>query len=88
MYTREHYFDHIDLSDPRMLRTPFLFQRVDYYINKLQVRHPDTLAQAIDEVLRQMEPAEETYQVLPHPFPQQVRQIEGRRHGCGVCALW
>ena len=61
MYTREHYFDHIDLSDPRMLRTPFLFQRVDYYINKLQVRHPDTLAQAIDEVLRQMEPAEETF---------------------------
>ncbi|NBC06595.1 MAG: redoxin domain-containing protein [Bacteroidetes bacterium] len=62
MYTREHYFDHIDLTDPRMLRTPFLFQRVDYFVNKLQVRHPDTIAQAIDEVLQQMEPAEETYQ--------------------------
>lgn len=62
MYTREHYFDNIDLTDPRMLRTPFLFQRVDYFVNKLQVRHPDTIAQAIDEVLRQMEPAEETFQ--------------------------
>lgn len=61
MYTREHYFDHIDLGDPRMLRTPFLFQRVDNYINKLQVKHPDSLAKAIDRVLEQMKPAEETF---------------------------
>lgn len=61
MYTRKHYFDNIDLADPRMLRTPFLFQRVDHFVNKLQVRHPDSLAQAIDLVLQQMEPAEETF---------------------------
>jgi thiol-disulfide isomerase/thioredoxin len=61
MYTREHYFDNIDLADPRMLRTPFLFQRVDYFVNKLQIRHPDTLAEAIDLVLEKMEPAEETF---------------------------
>lgn len=60
-YTQEHYFDHIDLADPRMLRTPFLFQRVDYFINKLTVQHPDTINLAIDKLLTAMEPAEETY---------------------------
>ena len=60
-YTQDHYFDNLDLADPRMLRTPFLFQRVDYFVHKLQVQHPDSIAKAIDLVLEQMKPAEETF---------------------------
>ena len=60
-FTQEHYFDNLDLGDSRLLRTPFLFNRVDYYINKLHVRHPDTLAMATSRVLDQMLPAEETF---------------------------
>jgi len=44
-----------------MLRTPFFFDRIDYFVNKLQVRHPDTLAKAAIKVLDQMKPAEETF---------------------------
>lgn len=60
-YTQKHYFEHLDLADPRMLRTPFLFQRVDYFVHKLQVQHPDTIYKAIDEVLERMKPSEETF---------------------------
>ncbi|MCR9050766.1 MAG: thioredoxin-like domain-containing protein [Phaeodactylibacter xiamenensis] len=60
-YSQKHYFDNIDLADPRMLRTPFLFQRVDHYVNKLQVQHPDTVARAVEYVLEQMRPAEESF---------------------------
>ncbi len=60
-YFQKHFFDHIDLADPRMLRTPFLFERVDYYVEKLQVQHPDTLARAIDTVLVRMRPAPQTF---------------------------
>lgn len=60
-HTKDHFFDNMNLADPRLLRTPFLFERVDYYINKLQIQHPDTLAVAIDEVLEKMRPAEETF---------------------------
>lgn len=60
-YTQQHYFDRLDLGDPRFLRTPFLFNRVDYFINKLQVRHPDTLAKALELVLDKMLPAPETF---------------------------
>lgn len=60
-YTQKHYFDNIDLGDVRMLRTPFLFQRVDYFINKLQVQHPDTMALAVDYILERMKPAEESF---------------------------
>ncbi len=60
-YTLEHFFDNLDLGDPRMLRTPFLFERVDYFINKLNIQHPDSLNKAIDYVLNKMQPAEETF---------------------------
>jgi len=60
-WMQKHYFDNIDMDDPRMLRTPFLFQRVDNFVNKMVVQHPDTISKAIDQVLAAVEPAEETY---------------------------
>ncbi len=60
-YMQAHYFDNIDLGNSCMSHTPFLFQRVDYYINKLQIQHPDTISKAIDYVLEQMRPAQENF---------------------------
>ncbi|MEL6805145.1 MAG: DUF4369 domain-containing protein, partial [Bacteroidota bacterium] len=41
-WMREHFFDNLDLKDPRLLRTPFLFQKVDFFVNRLHSRAPDT----------------------------------------------
>ena len=32
-YSKQHYFDNIDLTDPRMVRTPFLYQKVTVFFN-------------------------------------------------------
>ena len=45
---RNHYFDHIDLKDERLLRTPVLHQKIDYYITKLTPQVPDSICSAID----------------------------------------
>ena len=60
-WLREHWFDNIDMTDPGMLRTPFLFQKIDHYVNKMTVQHPDSLNIAIDRVLQMVKPAEETF---------------------------
>lgn len=60
-YNKQHYFDAIQLGDPRMVRTPFLFQRVDSYIQKMTYQQPDSLAKSLEFVLDQMVPAEETF---------------------------
>ncbi len=60
-WLREHYFDPIDLRDDRLLRTPFLFNRINYYVDRLFVQHPDTISQAIDKVLGKMDPASELF---------------------------
>jgi thiol-disulfide isomerase/thioredoxin len=60
-YNRDHYFDNLDLSDGRFLRTPFLFERINTYVSKLQVQVPDSLIKAIDLVLAKTKKASESY---------------------------
>lgn len=50
-YYRAHFFDNIDFSDDRMLRTPIYHQKVMQFLDKLTYRHPDSLADAIDYVV-------------------------------------
>lgn len=62
-YVQAHYFDKIDLQDERLLRTPFIFQRIDHFIHKLNVQHPDTISQAIDQVLKRMNPEHDFFKM-------------------------
>ncbi len=61
MYYRDHYFDNIDLTNPAVARTPFLHQRVDYFLNKLTPNHPDSLSKALDWLFAKMPPKSETF---------------------------
>lgn len=54
-YFRAHYWDNIDLTDDGMLRTPVFKGKLEYYIGKLIVQHPDTLIPAIDELCSRIE---------------------------------
>jgi thiol-disulfide isomerase/thioredoxin len=60
-YVKSHYFDNVDLADPALLRTIFLYNMVNTYIERLTVQHPDSISNAIDFILNKMEPAPETY---------------------------
>ncbi len=58
---KEHFFDNFNMGDERMIRTPLLHNRVDYYINKLVVQQPDTLIEAVDRVLTLVKPSEDAF---------------------------
>lgn len=60
-YYKAHYFDKLRMADPRTLRTPFLHERIDYYVNKLTAQIPDSVNTSIDEILSLVHPATETY---------------------------
>ncbi|MBT8233462.1 MAG: redoxin domain-containing protein [Saprospiraceae bacterium] len=60
-YYKSHYFDNIELGNSNSLYTPFLYKRVDYYINRLTMNHPDSVIQSIDSILHWMSPSEETF---------------------------
>lgn len=60
-FYRKHYFDHIDFQHPAVVRTPFLFPRIDEFVNNLTVQHPDSIAKAIDTVLSKFDPSSEGF---------------------------
>lgn len=60
-YYREHYFDKTDFTNPGILRTPFLFNKINYFIEKLTVQQPDSLIKSIDYVLSLLNPDGETF---------------------------
>jgi alkyl hydroperoxide reductase subunit AhpC len=60
-YVKRRFFDNIDMADDRMLRGPIEFGKVDSYVNKVTVQHPDSINNSIDEVLRLVKPNEEVY---------------------------
>lgn len=50
-YFKNHYFDYINLGDSLHFRMPYLHGKIEYYINKLTVQHPDSIKPSIDYIL-------------------------------------
>ncbi len=57
----EHYFDNIDLDNDCLVRTSFLFQKINYYMEKLTVQHPDSMSKSIDHILKKAKPGGEVF---------------------------
>lgn len=51
-YYKKHFFDNIDFSDDRLLRTPILHKRVKKYLNKLTPKNPDSIISSVDVILQ------------------------------------
>ncbi len=47
----EHYFDNIDLTDDRLINTPFLYQPIKYYFDQLDFLPKDSLIILMDKFL-------------------------------------
>ena len=50
-YYKKHYFDGMDLSDERMVRTPFLQRKLERFFKDLVVQDPDSLSREADLIL-------------------------------------
>lgn len=63
-YFKNHFWDNIDLSDDRLVRTPFLHGKVEQYLTKLTHPAPDSLIMSIDELFRRSGNNAETFKYL------------------------
>ena len=63
-YFKTHFWDNIDLSDDRLIRTPFLHGKVEQYLTKLSSPLPDSLSKAIDEIILRTGDNFETFKYL------------------------
>lgn len=63
-YNRQHYFDNINFTDSRILRTPFFHNKLETYFTKILIQDPDTINKYIDIVAAKAESNEEMFQYI------------------------
>ncbi|MDT8394579.1 MAG: DUF5106 domain-containing protein, partial [Bacteroidales bacterium] len=51
LYYRKHYWDGIDLSDDRILRTPVFSRKLETYMEQVIPKHPDSVITEIDRMI-------------------------------------
>lgn len=52
-YYRNHYFDHFNVADPRLLRTPLYEDKIMTYLTKVIPQIPDSLIPEVDYLIEQ-----------------------------------
>jgi len=53
-YFKDHFLDHIDVTDERLMRTPFFFNSIEQYVTKIIPQIPDSIITELDKVLLPM----------------------------------
>ena len=51
-YYKENFWNNMDFSDERILRTPIFFNKMDTYLNKLTVQDPDSIKKSADVLVK------------------------------------
>jgi len=60
-YNKDHFFDNLDLTDERLLRTPILYARLEAFFSNVVIQAPDSLNKEIDRLIAK---CQSTYKVF------------------------
>jgi thiol-disulfide isomerase/thioredoxin len=63
-YFKAHYFDNLDLSDDRILRTPIYHNKLAYYFKNLVMPSPDSLILECDKIVAKSKKNKETFKYV------------------------
>lgn len=63
---RQHFWDHTDLTDPRIVNTPVFQNKFDEYIGKVVPQVPDTINRLVDELIDRLGPDPELFKFAVH----------------------
>jgi thiol-disulfide isomerase/thioredoxin len=63
-YYKNHYFDNIDLTDERILRTPFFGRKIENYFSSVLPQIPDTLLKEAIRIIEISRPAPGVFRFL------------------------
>jgi thiol-disulfide isomerase/thioredoxin len=51
-YNKDHFFDNIELTDERLLRTPILYARLNAFFTNVIIQMPDSINKEIDKIIK------------------------------------
>lgn len=63
-YFKKHYWDHFDLSDNRMIRTPVFHDKMEKYITEYTPQIADSLSASLDVLIELARPSKELFKYI------------------------
>ncbi|MEL6866214.1 MAG: thioredoxin-like domain-containing protein [Bacteroidota bacterium] len=73
-YQRQHFFDELDIQNSQLSYTPLFYSKVNFYVSKMTVQEPDSVCQAIDQVLELFSVDTTNYRALITYFTKRYKQ--------------
>jgi peroxiredoxin len=86
-YNTDHFWDNIDLTDERLLRTPILYARLEAYFAGDPIQSADSLNRKIDKVLRKCESNHDIFQFVAVYLFNHFRESEIMGHDAVMVKL-
>ena len=87
LYTKNHFFDNVSLTDERLLRTPILYARLDAFFKNVLIQAPDTLNKEIDLIIRKCEKNYKIFQFISVYLFNHFRESEIMGHDAVMVKL-
>lgn len=63
-YYKKHYFDFVDFSDERLIRSPVFDNKIKQYLDKITVQHPDSIAVSAIEIIEKAKANHEMFKYI------------------------
>jgi thiol-disulfide isomerase/thioredoxin len=86
-YNKDHFFDNIDLTDERLLRTPILFARLNAFFTNVVIQHPDSINREIDKLISKCQPNYKVFQFVSVFLFNHFRESEIMGHDAVMVKL-
>jgi thiol-disulfide isomerase/thioredoxin len=87
IYNKDHYFDNIDLTDERLLRTPILYSKLDAFFTNVLIQAPDSINREIDKLIKKCSPDYKVFQFVSVYLFNHFRESEIMGHDAVMVKL-
>ena len=86
-YNKDHYFDNIDFTDERLLRTPILYARLNTYFTNVVIQAPDSIDKSIDMIIKKCQGNYKIFQFVAVYLFNHFRESEIMGHDAVMVKL-
>jgi thiol-disulfide isomerase/thioredoxin len=86
-YNKDHFFDNIDLTDERLLRTPILQARLNAFFTNVVIQSPDSINKEIDRVIQKCKSNYKVFQFVAVYLFNHFRESEIMGHDAVMVKL-
>jgi thiol-disulfide isomerase/thioredoxin len=87
LYNKDHFFDNIDLTDERLLRTPILQGKLNVFFTNVVIPMPDSVNKEIDRLVKKCSPDYKVFQFVAVWLFNHFRESEIMGHDAVMVKL-